>query len=160
VFPIKERVAELEGSVKDLERQLLEQEQEAESAISQWQKNCSELDAKFSKLESQYENVEDGVTHNVETLADRDWTIEQLQSEVESCRGKLDGLEASSRAEKEQLEEELAVERGRHAEARDEIESLEEARDESEQVLTQWTGTYLIPKPFSIPGMADIQPFL
>jgi chromosome segregation ATPase len=141
VFPIKERVAELEASVKDLQRQLLEQEQEADSAISQWQENCSELDAKCSKLESQYENVEEGSTHNVEKLADRDWTIEQLQSEVESYQGKLDGSKASSRVEKEYLEEELAVERGRHAEARDEIESLEEARDESEKVITQWKGT-------------------
>eukprot|EP00980_Cylindrotheca_fusiformis_P000848 scaffold221_cov120-Cylindrotheca_fusiformis.AAC.9 len=115
----EERVAELDSTIQSLEAQLEEQENEANTAISQWQNRTSELEAKLS-------NVEEELLDSRKDLVSRDATIEKLQgldddlsSEQQRWRQEVDGLKA-----------ELAGEKGRHSEARDEIAVLTKTLDE------------------------------
>jgi len=55
-----ERVAELESAVKDLEVQLSEQEENANSAILKWQESCNSLEEKNSQLVSSLESFGGG----------------------------------------------------------------------------------------------------
>jgi chromosome segregation ATPase len=168
---LTETVIALQQQIKELQTHFEEQEKEAFAAISQWQETSCNLEEKCANLEAE-------LTHVSETIASRDWTIEQLKSRNEHYHLQIEELKAEMNVkpaietdlveattelsrlteqlelerqmridDREQLEAELAGERGRHAEARDEIESLSTALDEikaeSEDVVNQWNGTSL-----------------
>jgi chromosome segregation ATPase len=89
-----ERVTELESSTKDAERQLQEQEQEANNVISQWQETCSELEEKCSSIEEELEQAsgnEKLVAHLRETeeeLRQAHHTIARDEKVVQQWEGK------------------------------------------------------------------------
>ncbi|KAG7345034.1 putative Crp/Fnr family transcriptional regulator [Nitzschia inconspicua] len=167
---LSETVTNLENKVDSLEAELAQQENEAVNVISLWEENFSDLESKFVSMEAE-------LLHCNETIASRDWTIEQLKSKNESSSLQLDSLKGAIQIksameddlveasleisrltevlelerqcrldERERYEAELANERGRHSEARDEIESLnsllEETKVESEVVVNQWSARY------------------
>jgi chromosome segregation ATPase len=154
--------------VRSLQAELMQQEKDAVNAITQWAERVSELESKQADMETELLQCH-------ETISSHDWTIEQLKAKNESYAlqvGELrltagsiedDLVGASSEIsrltevleserqrridEREKYEAELAGERGRHAEARDEIETLtallEENKIESEDIVNQWSGKRL-----------------
>jgi chromosome segregation ATPase len=164
-----ERVAELNSTIESLKSQLEEQEIEGDRAITEWQNNSSELEARVLSLQEELNVVQ-------EASATKDSTLEELQGEVimhrkaieaikelnetdtsktelaasraenELLNDKLADAEEARRVEAQKFQSELADEKMRHQEARDEIEALtssfDELRTESENVVNQWTGTY------------------
>lgn len=90
VIFLAERVAELESTVKDLEVQLSEQEEEASSAIKKWQESCMALEEKNSELLQALEGAGEGVEGNgddaVEAMKAK---LQETESELENARAKL-----------------------------------------------------------------------
>jgi chromosome segregation ATPase len=80
---ITERVAELEATVKSLETQLQEQEEEANNVISQWQESCTASDDKCSELEQKLEEEELKIAQ--ETLARDEDVVHQWEGR---CKAK------------------------------------------------------------------------
>ena len=163
---LSETVATLEQQVESLQADLKEQEKDASEAITLWQENCAELETKCTDSDTE-------LTYANETIASKDWNIEQLKSMNESIRLEMEKLKSSLRVnptmaeelidatseisrlteeleterqkrvdEREKLQAELADERGRHAEARDEVESLTASLLEAEDIAGQWTSKY------------------
>lgn len=97
----EERNRELSESILLLEDQLKEQEQEAVDAVEQWQAACSDLEGKCADLELL-------VKENRETIATREWSIEQLRSSNESYRVQIEELKASPSELESSLKENLA----------------------------------------------------
>lgn len=152
---------ELESSLEGLRSQLDEQGREAESAISSWQdKNsklqllCNDLESRLSaKEEELLEKISsiEGLTAQLEDTALKSNTQDELESSVREyiaenakLHADIESQKEARRGERERLEAQLADERGRHAEARDEIDELskvvEQMRNDSEDVVNQWTG--------------------
>jgi chromosome segregation ATPase len=77
-------------------------------------------------------------------------SLAEHKTENAGLREEIASERESRRVERERLEAAFADERGRHAEARDEIEeltrSMERIRNDSEDVLNQWTGMYYTEK--------------
>jgi chromosome segregation ATPase len=163
LFPRLERADKFAATVALLEEQLKEQARE-----------MTKVRAHCSYLESQRSDLEVEIARDRDTVQMLTWTIEQLKSsnqisyvEIEELKSNANSLEAdlvSAAAEisrltdrlelerqtrldeREQLTAELAGERGRHTEARDEIEtlssSLEQIKFDSNEIITQWMGTF------------------
>ncbi len=86
---LTEIVETLKQQVKGLQGELEEQEREANEAISQWQENCSDLETKCDELVSE-------LTQSSETIASRDWTIEQLKAENETFHVQIQKIKEAS----------------------------------------------------------------
>jgi chromosome segregation ATPase len=168
---LTEAVHVLEQQVLQLQSQLDEEEKEATNAISQWQETCSNLETKCFALEDELTHTNEVIASrdwSIEQLKSRNeichLQIEQLKADLQVKPSIADDLlEATSEIsrltetlelerqarvdERETHEAQLADERGRHAEARDEIEtlsaSLHEIKAESESIINQWTGEYI-----------------
>lgn len=67
-----ERVSELEGALIDVQAQLNEQEEEAETAIAKWQESCSSLQEQNGKL-----------VHKIETSNDVEGSMQQRMEETQ-----------------------------------------------------------------------------
>jgi chromosome segregation ATPase len=132
-----DRVAELDSTIQSLEIQLQEQESEANTAITEWQNRSSELEIKLSRFEEELRSSK-------EELSSRDATIEKLQG----LDDELASEQETWREDVDKVKIELADEKGRHQEARDEISaltmSLNEMKNESDDVVNIWTGAYFI----------------
>jgi chromosome segregation ATPase len=141
-----ERVAELEAVVKDLKKQLEDQEQEANNAITGWHESCAESDSKCTKLEKELETV----LEEKYSLSKAFETIEQDNDELEkqklALEAQVSSLENSTRSlsrenipskpqskEREDLEVQL----------REKDEALREAQETLQRdadVVHQWEG--------------------
>ena len=126
----KDRVAELESKVKDLENQLEEQEREANNVIDQWQENCAVSDSKCSELEDELDAArkeneilrQSSGDHGVNTLNARSLEGEpegsaQLAQRIEELETQLQ--------EKEQV-----------------LLQLQDTLANDEDVVHQWEGMY------------------
>jgi hypothetical protein len=109
-----------------------------QAAVKLLEERADELQCEKGALEAS--EKDDAVTAKAKLESELMSSLRRLQ--LEENQG--DVLQAKTE-EVERLEEELAVERGRQHEAREEIEeltrTLEEKRTESETVVGQWTGT-------------------
>ena len=77
----KERVSELVDSVKDLEAQLSQQEEETKSVIAKWQASCSALEEQNKKLNSQLES-------SVEKTGKLETSLQEAKSGLEEAKKK------------------------------------------------------------------------
>mgnify|MGYP005840664931 CR=1 FL=1 len=79
-----ERVAELENTVKVYERQMNEQEEEANTVIEKWQETCTDLEAKNSEL-LQLLNATEASTTSVDSAK-----MSPLQEELNDIKAQLE----------------------------------------------------------------------
>jgi chromosome segregation ATPase len=165
---LSQTVATLEQKVESLQSDLAQQEHDAVNAIAVWEENFSDLEAKFANLEAeilhfnetiscrdwsieQLKANNEGLTLRVEELmttaqirSSMEEDLIQGSTEISRLTEVLENERQIRISEREKIEAELASERGKHAEARDEIETLtyllEENKTESETLINQWTG--------------------
>ena len=139
--------------------------QVAEDASERWKERAEELEDEVRSIGGRCRQLEEecNISRQGKTEAERhaqdllckisnlEKKAKQLEDEKVALEARISELTKSD--EGPQLEEELAVERGRHHEAREEVQtltrSLEEARAEfsdfrnqSEAVVCQWTGKH------------------
>jgi chromosome segregation ATPase len=122
-----DRVVELETKVQDLEAQISEQAREAESAISAWQDNCTELEERCSQLEQECSSLrgpvrsigEDNPESTTEVVGHGDRTMDGAALEVDGLVAKL--------SEKEE-----------------ELRLLQETLAYDESIVEQWSGMFPI----------------
>ena len=129
-----DRVVELEATVKRLELQLEEQEEDANNVIDKWQESCAALDEKCSELERQLEGFRkdnetvkhsdnDGDVAVTPNSADREQrTMSEARFGEEEPAQRIEELEAQLR-EKEQS-----------------LKQLQETLVSDEAVVQQWEG--------------------
>jgi chromosome segregation ATPase len=134
------RVAELQATVKDLEDQLHQQEEEANTAITQWQGNCATSEERRLQLEKELEfvNTENGSLSKAMGAIEQD--NEQLETDKAALDEKIASLEAglSSAADSDEIEQ-------LRTELRETQEILREAKEtmaRDEDVVHQWEGMF------------------
>jgi chromosome segregation ATPase len=76
LFPILERVTELETNIKSLQTELREQEDEANDVISQWQDNCAAAELKYSTIEEELEELKKS-KHSDVSIGDTSVPVDQ-----------------------------------------------------------------------------------
>lgn len=146
--PRPERADELSVIAGSLEQQLRDKEQETKMKLAHAQTTCVALEAKCTGLENEIASSRDTVTRQEWSIEQLKLTNEHCFVQIEELKSNSDvkfSLEAAISSskdeislltmvleserqrridEQEQLQAELANERGRHAEAREEIETL------------------------------------
>jgi chromosome segregation ATPase len=121
-----ERVAELETVVKEVEKQLEDQEQEANNAITGWQESCAASDSKCAKLEKELETV----LQEKYSLSKASATIEQDNDELEKEKFVLEERVSSLENSMKSLPRE-SVPNGKELELQNQVESLSEKLKEA-----------------------------
>jgi chromosome segregation ATPase len=167
-----ERADELSVMVGSLDQQLRDKEQETKTVFADAQRTGEALAAECTRLERECVSGRDIISRREWAFEQLKSTNEQFVVQIEELKStatdnysledtilswkaeipRLSMLLESERQarfdEREQLQAELADERGRHAEARDEIETLSSEIDqikyESDAVIGQWTGKFTI----------------
>ena len=128
----KERVAELESTVKALESQLEEQEQEANVVIEKWQESCAAAEERCSNLEQELDALK--AKDHPEGMEGTQNTDTPLNEGAEvTSQTALDFFGQPDRRDIAELEARL---REKEAALQEAQESL--ARDED--VVSQWEG--------------------
>jgi DNA repair exonuclease SbcCD ATPase subunit len=89
LFPILERVTELETNIKSLQTELREQEDEANDVISQWQNNCAAAELKFSTIEEELDEIK---ISKISDVAIGDTSVPVDQTLVDALAKKEDEL--------------------------------------------------------------------
>ena len=84
-----ERVAELETNVQDLELQLAEQEESANTAIAKWQETCTALEERTAELTQLLEASTGGQTSNQETGVALRMDLEKTKASLAEAEAKL-----------------------------------------------------------------------
>lgn len=153
----KERADELENEERTLRAQLEanptgEAREALQEKLDLLEKRCVQMEESYENLRDEKLDAERHARELVSKMSIMEERINQIEHEKQALEEKMvPALTESDMVER--LEEELAVERGRHHEAREEVEaltsSLEEIKTElsefkieSEEVVGQWTGKH------------------
>jgi chromosome segregation ATPase len=141
------RVAELQATVKDLEDQLQQQEEEANTAITQWQDNCATSDERCSQLDKELELL----ATEKDSLSKALDTVEQDNAQLEETRQVLEEKSTSlgaglSEEPAKVLEGETSSEyiEQQLRETEKELREAKESLTRDEDIVHEWEGMFVL----------------
>lgn len=165
---LSETVTELDQKVEALQLELAQQENDAVNAIAQWETNFSNLESRYANAEVELLHCNETISSRdwtIEQLKARNESIAlqiagvkldaqinpalendlvEAKTEISRLVQELESERQCRVDERERFEAEKAGEKGRNAEARDEIKTLnsllEENKAESEDIVNEWSG--------------------